>query len=735
MDNKKNMLINAMCLYTVPEVIQMTALFSGLSESLEKAMTGFVEALSGKPASLELGSFFADELDDLVIEVIEQFHVQADVLLEEYDPQLQELEASGAWDKASQQATYFVERVPGIKSLEQLLPAKDILAYVSFLQNEDEDAQALIKFIDCFSPVFERMEAVRQEEAEQEAKNLESWFNAASTNDIATLATLFSDGIDIEARDGNDKTALAIAVRNNNLEAASYLLSEGASPVRTFSDDSPISIAIEGNYAEIVAVILSCGHEDLKEVNWDSLITNSQTDFITDKFRETIIHIVAFNTDNLDINRLATTAIKNQANKLLTLLFDYGLDANGVLNSDPLVFSAIDTGNIQTLTLLLEQGADINSKNWRDETLLEVAVKNEFVEITDLLIDSGIKLPVFNHYTSQDFMVQLAKLKGCGLDECLTLKLFDPASYDNFGRNFLHVVVSRYDDEEDSADEFKKLIDVLINDLQIDINQTTEDGDDTALTLATCESVFKILLDHKPDLNVELSYNKRVISKLTNMLDGRAIGIAIESGIDPNLMVGDESLLHYCFETQAEHISLLIAQGADLNAPDKKNLTVLQKWITDKQRVEPCLIEMAKRGADFSLNTKTGLPIFHALCANYDGGMIKEIVNTAQIDIHVSDAANNNAMMQACLAKNMSALVALSELGVDVNQANTLGGTPLLHAVYEDNVELFNELVEKCNARTDTELAGKSLSFIANQLACYDVWNLLLELDKKAGTN
>lgn len=730
MDKNQNMLINAMCLYTVPEVMRMSALFSGLSEVLEKAMTGFVQAVSGGQAALELGSFFDDEMDELVVEVIKQLHAQSDVLLEEYGEQLREIESNGALAVASQQSSYFEKLVPALKPLDQLLTAKDILAYASFMNNEDAHAKALVGFIDSFAPIFKHMEAARQAEMEQETKNIKSWFRAAEDNDVAALAMLHSDGIDIEARDDNDKTALALAVMNANLEAAGYLSSLGASPMRTFSSDSPISIAVENNSAEIVAVLLSSEHDDLNKINWDSLITNSDAELISDEYRETLLHILAFNSDDIDIKALASSAIKTQANELFLALFDYGLGANEEFHSTPLIFTAVEEGNLSALTTLIDQGADINIKNRSDESLLEVAVENGLKEMAELLIDSNIKLEFGNHYTSHNLMMNLAKLRNGSVDDCIKLGLFDPSAYDNFGRSFLHVLVSRYDEEDTSPEEVKREIDVLIDNLQVDINQTTEDGSDTAVTLANHQVVIESLFTHNPDVSKELSYNKSVMSKLVDMLDGAALAIAIKAGIDPNVRVADVPLLHYCFKSKPEHITRLIEKGADLNATDKNNLTILQKWIASKELIEPYLIEMSNRGADFSLNTKTGLPIFHALSAIYDGDLIKNIVNITGIDVHVSDAGNNNAMMQACLAKNISGLMALSELGVDVSQANNLGGTPLLHAVYDDNVELFNVLVDNCGAKINTELAGKRLIFIANQLASYDVWNILIELDK-----
>ncbi|VAW59700.1 hypothetical protein MNBD_GAMMA11-2607 [hydrothermal vent metagenome] len=743
MDKKQNMMLNAMCLYAVPELLQMTAVFSGLSQVLEKSMAGFVEALGAeKPAiepSADLGAFFNDELDGLVNELIEQFHNQSDTLLDEYAAQFSEIESSGGFEKAQKNADYFISLLPNLKPLDQLLPAKNILAYISFMKNKDANGKQLLEYMDCFSPVFIQMETSRKEEIEQEEKTLEAWFSAALDGDIEVLEKSYKAGVDVdEKRSG--KTALAQAVIDNNLQVVSYLLSIGATPVSFLSSDSPIMIAIENNRAQIVKVILNSGHEKLKEADLGSFFSGYKGQIIADEYFETARHILEVISAQVDMPLLASKAIKNNAHKILALCFDYGLEPSDEYYSDALTFIAVDECSLSALKVLLEQGADINLINSNDQSLIERAIDKNSKEIVDFLIKSGIKLCFSNHYTSHMFLLRLSTMIGLPADKCLLLNLFDPAAYDGYGRSFLHLLVSRHDENEQgtSLKEISDIVDILINKLKIDINQITENGDDTGLTLANHISVFEMLLSYKPDLSLQLGLqlgnNKNVISRVADMFDGEALSKAIKLDIDEdlnlNLNIGDMPLLHYCFKFFPQNISLLIEKGANVNSTDGNDLTILQKYIMDKELIEVHLLELSRRGADFSLKVKSGLPVFHALSAIYDGDTIKQVAKNTGVDVHVSDTGNNNAMMQACLAGNTSALMALSELGLDVNQVNVVGGNPLVHAVYEDDVDMFNLLVNQCGARTDVELAGKNLIFIANMIPSYDVLSILNELDK-----
>ncbi len=736
MDKNQSMLINAMCLYTAPELIQMTALFSGLSQALEDSVKGFVTAVGTKlgaesgsePADLKLSEFFDDGLNELVSDLIQQFHVQSDVLLDEYDEQFREVEANGGFDKAARSIDYFISLVPSLKPLDQLLAEKDILAYISFFTGEGNHSKELIKFIECFSPVFEQMEANRRADIEREQKIAESWFIAASENDVALLKKLRSEGADPDSRNNNKKSALALAVMANHLEAVEYLLSEGAVPVVFSADDSPLVIAVENNRLDIISAILKANHEKIQEIDWSNFLTFIHEELINDKCYEAISRILSFKISEIDMQKLADKAIKNRANKILELCLENGVSPDDEYFSESLSLIAMDENNVQALDILLKQGADINFKNMFDESLLEISVKKDFPEISKLLIDFKIKLNFKCYFSGLRFLVSLSELINISVVECLLLGLFDPSAYDNTGRSFMHAIAINYDEDEEPGEEVREIIDVLIDKMQVDINQTTESGEDTALTLVSHEQVFENLLARNPVMGLMLSNGKSVLFNIVDKFEGRAFVTALKTSTDPIDYVVDASMLHYCFQKMPVHIPLLIEQGVDLNMLDDNNLTVLQKHIADKARMEPCLVEMARKSADFSINTKLATPIFHVLCAVYGGEIIKEVVEHADIDIHVSDSGNNNAMMHAYLAKNTSALIALAELGVDVNQVNIAGGNPFIHSVFEDDVEMLNLLVGQCGAKTDVRFAGKAPGFIADYIASYDVWNALNDL-------
>jgi len=108
---------------------------------------------------------------------------------------------------------------------------------------------------------------------------------------------------------------------------------------------------------------------------------------------------------------------------LLVALFKYGLNGDDRLYSHPLIFIAAEEKNLQAVKVLIEKGADINKKNWKDELLLELNM---------------------------------------AMDKCLQLKLFDSMAYNSAGMSYLQIRTS-YNEGDDLPKEIERMTDVLVN--------------------------------------------------------------------------------------------------------------------------------------------------------------------------------------------------------------------------------------------------------------------------------
>lgn len=720
------MLINAMCLYGAPQVIEFSAMFSDMTEALANSMTKFAEAVSGQKLEKNLEEYFPVEFDDLVEDFIEQVQEQSAAILAAYDGILNELKSDGHLKPADDAVARFKKIVPALTPLDEIGQPRELLAYVSILESGDDNASMLENFIECYMPLFEKMEEDSVREEQERQKLLQSWFEAAENNELNILKEISEKDpdLDIESENKERLTALAIAAKNNNLDVACWLLSQGASPVNSFSDYSPISIAMDNGHNEVFLSILESGHEDLDEVDWKRILIG-----LSDEFVESFRLLYKTRPDDFDLYDLAEAAINKKSNKILALIIDFGLDVNEVNGSDPLSLYAVMHDDVNALKILFDNGADINVTVRNDKSLLECSIENDKSQAIETLIERGCKFntEAVNFYFLMESLHKLSVLKGWSLKESLEQNLFDLDIYDYNGKTLLHYAVDCQQDDDNYSDKFK-LLRLLIEDFAADINQTTEDGGLAAINIVRDKTILDYLIQHNADLNISLSDRYTVLSSVSSNFGHEGISALIEAGIEPNSSLYTLPLLHYAIQEQQDYVNALIENGADINCVDKNGHTVLQKWIGDKQRLQPILQALALKGADFNLETKSGLPMVHGLFALYDLDTLKELMPNIELDLSATDANGNNTIMQAVLSRNINNVIFLAEHGVDANKPNDLGITPLMQAIYADHAEMVTALIKECNVDKDFKFLGKNMDGFARQTESYDSVDALYEL-------
>jgi ankyrin repeat protein len=130
---------------------------------------------------------------------------------------------------------------------------------------------------------------------------------AAASNDLATINRLLSEKADINARDGDGRTALLIATHRNNVEAARALIEAGADVnAKDNIHDSAYLYAGARGHLEILRMTLAHG-ADLKSTNrygGTALIPASERGHV-----ETVRTLITAGVDVDHINKLGWTAL------------------------------------------------------------------------------------------------------------------------------------------------------------------------------------------------------------------------------------------------------------------------------------------------------------------------------------------------------------------------------------------------------------------------------------------
>jgi ankyrin repeat protein len=229
-----------------------------------------------------------------------------------------------------------------------------------------------------------------------EDPNVEKWLQAAERGDLAAVIDFLDSGIDINAGDAINTTALMRAVRGGHLGVIRVLLDRGASlsPQNTLGRTA-LTVALirsrrwEGYYnppapdPKPLEMLLAAGARyGLREAVMlnDVALARARLDEGADPdtgegtYEGPLLKIAA-ELGHLDI---------------VNLLLDRGahIEATDDLGRRPLL-SAARYGRTAVVRQLLDRGADLNGGDWSDQTALSEAATEGHQDIIDLLLSRG----------------------------------------------------------------------------------------------------------------------------------------------------------------------------------------------------------------------------------------------------------------------------------------------------------------------------------------------------------
>jgi len=192
-------------------------------------------------------------------------------------------------------------------------------------------------------------------------------WKAAQENDVTTIQRLIKEGVNIEASDAKQRTALMIATHQQNNEAAKVLIDAGAN-VNALDDmhDSPFLYAGASGYIKIVSYCLQHGADFtvLNRYNGTALIPACERGHV-----ETVKEILKRKDFPIDhVNRLGWTAL---------------LEA--------IILSDGGPAHVQIVQLLVDAGCNVNIADKDGITPLTHARKKQFTQIVAILEKAGAK--------------------------------------------------------------------------------------------------------------------------------------------------------------------------------------------------------------------------------------------------------------------------------------------------------------------------------------------------------
>ncbi|XP_066989494.1 ankyrin repeat and SAM domain-containing protein 6-like [Macrobrachium rosenbergii] len=215
---------------------------------------------------------------------------------------------------------------------------------------------------------------------------------AAEEGDIEFIKASLKSGVNIEAPDHDNNTALHIAAANDHENAVAFLLTAGANRESTNNLGwTPLMQAARHGHMQVVSRLINAGAlvDAYNRLGMSALMLASVSGHMG-TIRTLIEAGAKYDPEITNASSQITPlmiAAQHGNNAVVRLYLDKGVSANKAIPKigiTPLMFSAAG-GNVSTAQLLLDRGADANATSACDLTALDVASASNRPDIVNCL--------------------------------------------------------------------------------------------------------------------------------------------------------------------------------------------------------------------------------------------------------------------------------------------------------------------------------------------------------------
>ncbi len=467
----------------------------------------------------------------------------------------------------------------------------------------------------------------------------------AESNSVQIMKFLLDNGVDINAKDFEGKTALDYALREGNNRAADFLLERNAKV--SVHDDVLIPLAEDGNIERIQFFLDKGADINAKDKDGNTALHSAA-------------HYGRIDTIKFLLDKGANVSARNNDNDTPIIRICYGL-------------SKVKESNLlECLDILLKAGADINAQGNSGFTVLinmmQLKVyKEDFDEYAvpslkamQFLIDNGADINLKNAKAYNIFFFSL-----------------EYAGYVYKGRILPNEVIEFF---------FKN---------GLDKNAVDNEGH-TALHLALKEhkqETIQLLLDNGFDIN-SLNYHNQSPLMTATGLKTDMINFLVKKGAKVNLQDknGVSALMSAAYYFNTERVEALLKNGADIHVKDNDgNKALSYTRYSDFVNV-PIFV---KYKANINEKNAEG----RTLLMDAQSFNIEKLLSIKGINLEVKDETGTTALIMALDPNKVEDLL---NAGAKVNAANDDGITALMICAYYDVYDSV-ELLLKHNAKVNIQ--------------------------------
>ena len=436
--------------------------------------------------------------------------------------------------------------------------------------------------------------------------------------------------------------------------------------------------------------------------------------------------IVAVQTGNLDCVKVLLNYkadIEEQGESFRYLVFPpddmWNVSKFESAYTCPPLFLAAANGNLDILSYLFEQGANVNASSsahfsWLPRytlhwyTPLIVALRNGHIDAFTFLIDKGADVNLQDHqgYTALHYAVETKNF------DALSCLVCNGAAVNIFTSSKCTPLMLACQSDNVDARNF------LLN-KGADVNLQGHQGY-TALHYAVARKNFdavSCLVDNGADVNLFTSIYKDtplMLACQSHNMDVIKCLLSIK-GANVNLQDHDGyTALHYAVKRKnLDAVSCLVHNGADINLFTSSKQTPLM--MACQSHDMDAINFLVNKGADVNLQDRDGQSALHFASADICYCLIQNLA-----DVNMCDNHNCTPLMLASRNRDVEKVAMLIENGAKVDLQDVDGNTALHHAVLNSTKICHALLTAKasnlCNSQGWTPLLLASKNCIKSEV-------------------
>lgn len=469
-------------------------------------------------------------------------------------------------------------------------------------------------------------------------------FSAAKNGDIKTVQTLIKQGVNVNATTPNKWTVLMLAALHGQTESVRCLLGhrtkghrakrQAANPYATLKNSAmnAFLLAVRSGNADTVRLLLDkvsidINHQSEYELRDDERYTIMPTPLMfAAKYGHTDVMKLLIEKgadvsiiDNGGENALSL-ATKHGHIASVRLLFELGLaNANSTDHWEtPILTIAAGNGHKDLVQFLLDNGAEVNRLGGFGgyETAIKDAVCGNHIEIVQLLLDAGAdvnlgdKIGKLKSINAQPVLYMACQTYGEKINMDMLKLLLDAGANVNAMDNLKETAL--YEAAENGDIDAVR----LLLDYGADVNL----GRETPLIAALydggentqAKAIVQLLIDNGADVHRRTDIGLWSTVMLAAVNHPECLQLLIDAGADINYVCrgitdhyGDTALLWAAEEGITKSVKILLANGADIHAKNKKGRTALDLAMTEQHTEIVQLLQAAgaKNSENYSPQT------------------------------------------------------------------------------------------------------------------------------------